>query len=1052
MADGDADADGAMIPDEAMIGAWLAGALSDADAAKVEFFFDENPGALPISPPVVEGDDETSLADLDTHRSDPFFSEVINRITGSAGEMQRHSRDEEAWREVLTPCDDEGLLGRIGDYDVIEKIAVGGMGIVFKGRDPHLNRFAALKVLAPDLAANATARERFLREARAAANLEHENVLPIYGVVEDGIPWFAMRYVGGGTLQDRLDRGEEFSIDFLKSLARQVAMALDAAHAQGIVHRDIKPANILFDDDGSDHLWVCDFGIARSAEDPSLTYPGAIAGTPRFMSPEQAEGGQLDGRSDLFSLGAVLYRATSGGHFFHGDTTAAVLRELGGDEPTRVDLEKSKLPQWFHRLLANLLAREPSDRPADAAAVVRAIDDEHSPPPRHRVRRNRRFALAAVVSVALLALVAGVSQVPFVEATVNQMLAARYPQAYFIYGRLGAWPDLRSAIAAAKDGDSIRLPVETPVAVDNLLIRQGKSLTLLSAVDEKRPQLTTEIAGSPGLVSRSPLRLVGIDFKINALGDSDGIVIVDGTTASVEDCQFVARHEVLKEVRSEKARAIELRGTASVDVVGCDFDLIDTNSITVLGPEGTIAVRNTRISGHYGIDLRGPNPGNALVSIDLQKVRFTGQSLLRVNPLTPPPRVEIAATNCRFTCARPLAWFVSADPQMVRTRTLWRGEDNVFPMGNAQVQVGVNANLHRAAALIPIGKFADPPVDFNRPGIVIKGSGETFEDLASAVERSRDGDTLLLSGTIECEKSVLVPRAKKLEIRAAPDVRRRPTVTAASSTDHAVFLLGAAKISGIRFMRHDVVEPSFPVIGFRAGATGEVVIEDCEFAADSNLPGGLYHAVGLSITDTDRTILRRCVFRGGNGLLAAALSEVHAPASIRLEECIFSGLGAIRVRSETDRGGLTIEAERCVVVGQNLVMTTPKSRKNRVRVHFRDSIIDLTGALFRLSDLSPKSGEIELSWQGRDNVYRRNMTAMTAWHRPVPSRAVVGTFIETLEQLVVDWPESSDSGARYGAPFDRAIISEPITTENLLHALQDGRKSSAVKTLKILAE
>ena len=503
-------------PDSATIDAWLAGELSPDEVAAIEKWFDEHPESGVL-------EDEVELCELGTEEEDeafletiasagvaeedaPVIDELIARITRSPDVPAAPPLAVDAWKEVITLANEEqaqqGIIGTLGHYEILEVIASGGMGIVFRARDPELKRVAALKVLAPDLAVNATARERFLREARAAATLEHENILPIYGVVDDGVPWFAMRYAAGGTLQDRLDRIQTIAFKSLKSITRQVAAALGAAHSNGIVHRDIKPANLLFDDD-DEHLWVCDFGIARSTEDPGLTYPGAIAGTPKFMSPEQAVGNDLDGRSDLFSLGAVLYLCAKGEHAFTGNTTAAVLRELGSNKPTRIEMPREELPHWYQRLLNNLLAKEASDRPDDAAAVVQSIDDEHSPRPKHKVRRNRLLLRVTASAVAAVLLVYGLLQVPLVERAANSLLALRHERAFFIAGTIGAHRNLREAIEFAEDGDTIRLPGGAPIGVDNLLVRSGKSLTLVAADPDRRPSLTTEIAGAPGLVTRS---------------------------------------------------------------------------------------------------------------------------------------------------------------------------------------------------------------------------------------------------------------------------------------------------------------------------------------------------------------------------------------------------------------------------------------------------------------------------------------------------------------------------------------------------------------------
>src|SRR5205814_9742171 len=169
-----------------------------------------------------------------------------------------------------------------------------------------------IKVMAPQLAASATARRRFTREARAAAAVTHDHVVTIHAVEDAGpLPHIVMQFVAGTSLQDRLDRTGPLPLAEVLRIGMQTASGLAAAHAQGLVHRDVKPANILLEN-GVERVKLTDFGLARAADDASLTHSGQVAGTPAYMSPEQAEGKPVDARSDLFSLGSVLYAMLAG--------------------------------------------------------------------------------------------------------------------------------------------------------------------------------------------------------------------------------------------------------------------------------------------------------------------------------------------------------------------------------------------------------------------------------------------------------------------------------------------------------------------------------------------------------------------------------------------------------------------------------------------------------------------------------------------------------------------------------------------------------------------
>src|SRR5262245_58053368 len=207
----------------------------------------------------------------------------------------------------LDPPARPGALGRLGPYDVLALLGRGGMGVVLKALDPALDRIVAIKVLAPQLAASPVARQRFSREAKATAAVCHDHVVPIYNVDSvHGLPYLVMQCVPGPTLQERLDRDGPLELEEILRIAHQTAAGLAAAHAQGLVHRDVKPANILLEN-GVERVRLTDFGLARAVDDGTVTQSGYLPGTPAYMAPEQARGEAVDHRSDLFSLGSVLY-------------------------------------------------------------------------------------------------------------------------------------------------------------------------------------------------------------------------------------------------------------------------------------------------------------------------------------------------------------------------------------------------------------------------------------------------------------------------------------------------------------------------------------------------------------------------------------------------------------------------------------------------------------------------------------------------------------------------------------------------------------------------
>jgi serine/threonine-protein kinase len=226
-------------------------------------------------------------------------------------------------------------MGRLDSYDVLQIVGRGGMGVVFQAFEPSLQRVVAVKVMAPQLASLASARQRFLREARAAAAVRHDQVVAIHAVSEfKGLPYLVMEYVEGTSLADRLSAGPMPPAEVLR-IGILTARGLEAAHARGLVHRDVKPANILLES-GTGRVKLTDFGLAQSREDVRLTQSGAVAGTPMYMSPEQARGEKVDHRSDLFSLGSVLYLLCTGRPPFPGEAPLAVLRRVSEETPRPV--------------------------------------------------------------------------------------------------------------------------------------------------------------------------------------------------------------------------------------------------------------------------------------------------------------------------------------------------------------------------------------------------------------------------------------------------------------------------------------------------------------------------------------------------------------------------------------------------------------------------------------------------------------------------------------------------------------------------------------------
>ena len=275
--------------------------------------------------------------------------------------------------DFLSPSDKPGCIGTLGLYDVLEVVGRGGMGLVLRALDTKLNRIVAIKVMAPELAANPMAVKRFLREARAGAAVSHDHVVTIFAVDEiNRPPYIVMEYVNGQSLQEKVDRTGELGVEEILRIGMQVARGLAAAHEQGLIHRDIKPANILLEN-GVERVKLTDFGLARAADDVGVTRTGQISGTPLYMSPEQAHGHALDARSDLFSLGSVLYTLCTGRAPFRAETPLATLRRVTNDQPRSIREINADIPDFLEGIIFQLLEKDPNSRVTSASEVANVL-------------------------------------------------------------------------------------------------------------------------------------------------------------------------------------------------------------------------------------------------------------------------------------------------------------------------------------------------------------------------------------------------------------------------------------------------------------------------------------------------------------------------------------------------------------------------------------------------------------------------------------------------------------------------------------------------------
>ncbi|REJ93244.1 MAG: hypothetical protein DWQ34_11130 [Planctomycetota bacterium] len=529
-------------------------ALLTAHAAAADF----------LTTPAVE-----QLADHSPADSDDSNYPTYQRT--QAGAVDHPAADEERILDFLASSTVAESLGRLAHYEVQEILGHGAFGIVLKAFDDKLHRLVAIKVMSPELAATSPPRKRFLREARATAAIRHEHVVAIHAVEEQPIPYLVMEYIPGQTLQQLLDEHGPLDVADVLRLGQEIASGLAAAHAQGLIHRDIKPANILLEGGLTGHVKITDFGLARAADDASLTQSGTIAGTPMYMSPEQAASGVIDQRSDLFSLGSVLYVMLSGRPPFRAATTLAVMKRVVEDTPRPVPEIIEDVPDWLCAIIHKLHAKQPDDRFSSASEVAGLL----------------QRCLADVQASRPVQLPEGVPLSPETTSTMRESIrqgATHSKPRQKVAGRLPRWSSVAAIIVVLLVGLSLTEANGVTSLMKTVIRMTTGSGTLVIETDD--PGISVTINGQEvGILGAGveEFTLEPGDYQIAATKDGSSVSqqlvtitrgdreIVRVSMLSGEGDDDQAIDNAMNSDRRAAERALSLGGRIDVTVLGESF-------------------------------------------------------------------------------------------------------------------------------------------------------------------------------------------------------------------------------------------------------------------------------------------------------------------------------------------------------------------------------------------------------------------------------------------------------------------------------------------------
>jgi serine/threonine protein kinase len=471
-------------------------------------------------------------------------------------------------RSLIERTNEPGAFGKVGSFHLQEELGRGGMGVVYKAWDDSLRRVVAVKFIRQDRSLSSVAHERFFREARAAAAVSHPNIVVVHRIDEvKGTPFIVMEYVDGESLEKLIAKGRRFTPMELLQLILQITEGLQAAHENGIVHRDIKPSNVMVES-GSGRSKISDFGLARVGEEISSdSEEGTLLGTPAYMSPEQVNGTAIDGRSDLFSLGCLIYALVTGRSPFQGKNFADTATRVLSTTPKPLTDSSPSVPAVLSNICSRLLEKNPEDRYQSAKEISQEIRGVildlqkgadvpmadtiivRSPSQLRKLRMRIVAGMATVVLGVIAFLWMNQSRLGI------QGLKSPAPQGTSVdkqrvltVSRDQTDSDFRSitgALTAAQSGDTIRVLDNRSYEV-NLQVRGMRDITIESP---EAAQLVPLDPLSPLLQVAESQNVTVRGFRIKSISDQHAIHLLDSTAIVLEDLEVIANPKELAVVQ-----------------------------------------------------------------------------------------------------------------------------------------------------------------------------------------------------------------------------------------------------------------------------------------------------------------------------------------------------------------------------------------------------------------------------------------------------------------------------------------------------------------------